>query len=107
MLRRLEADGHVVREPDPEHRQGWMVGFVPHEERDLVLESFRRQVRSTVRYAVIAYALHRPENLAVAAGVLIHVIHGFQLAVNGESRRLWWQRARVRRRRAREAAGLR
>ncbi|HEY2221831.1 hypothetical protein [Actinomycetospora sp.] len=53
------------------------------------------------------YGLYRPTNLAVAAGLVIHVVHGLQLAVIGENRRTWWRRAVVRRRRAREAAGMR
>ncbi len=107
MVRRLEAGGHVVRNPDPDHRQAQVVSLVPHEERDRVLTSFRRQVRSTMRSAVSTYGLHRDAELARAAGLLIHVVHGLQLAVDGEFTRTWWARARVRRRRAREAAGLR
>ncbi|MCD2196671.1 MarR family transcriptional regulator [Actinomycetospora endophytica] len=106
MLRRLEAAGHVVREPDVAHRQGWPVSLVPHEERDLDLAAFRRRIRSTVRSAVTTYGLYRRANLAVAAGLVIHVVHGLQLTVTAESERTWWQRAKVRRRRAREAAGL-
>ena len=52
MVQRLEAGGHVVREPDPDHRQGSLVRLLPHEERDRVLESFRRQVRATVTSVV-------------------------------------------------------
>jgi DNA-binding MarR family transcriptional regulator len=107
MLRRLEADGHVVREPDPDHRQGQVVRLVPHAERDRILDAFRRQMRSTVSGAVSALGLHRDEEITLAAGLLLHVAHGLQLAVNGEFRRVWWERAKVRRRRAREAAGLR
>lgn len=107
MLQRLEAGGHVIREPDPGHRQGHVVRLVPHEERDRVLESFRRQVRMTVGSAVRTFGLYREAELARTAGLLIHLVHGLQLAVNGEFERVWWQRAKVRRRRAREAAGLR
>jgi predicted transcriptional regulator len=107
MLQRLEAQGHVVREPDPGHRQGHVVRLLPHEERDRVLEAFRRQVRDTVRSAVGTFGLYRDAELARAAGLLIHLVHGLQLAVNGEFNRVWWARARVRRRRAREAAGMR
>lgn len=107
MVRRLEADGHVVREPDPEHPQGLVVRLVPHEERDRVLESFRRQVRATMASTVATYGLHRDAELARTAGFLIHVVHGLQLAVNGEFTRTWWARATVRRRKARQAAGMR
>jgi DNA-binding MarR family transcriptional regulator len=107
MLQRLEAHGHVVREPDPGHRQGHLVRLLPHEERDRVLEAFRRQLRTTVRSAVATFGLHREAELARASGLLIHLVHGLQLAVNGEFSRTWWARARVRRRRAREAVGLR
>ena len=107
MVQRLEAGGHVVREPDPDHRQGQVVRLVPHPDRDRVLDSFRRQVRSTVRGAVTGLGLHRDAEIALGAGLLIHVAHGLQLAVNGEFSRVWWERAKVRRRRAREAAGMR
>jgi DNA-binding MarR family transcriptional regulator len=107
MVQRLEAAGHVVREPDPEHRQGLVVRLLPHEDRDRELEAFRRQVRWTVRFAVSTFGLDRTESRALAAGLLIHVVHGLQLAVNGEFTRVWWERATVRRRRARQAVGLR
>lgn len=107
MLRRLEADGHVVREPDPDHGQGLVVRLVPHEERDRVLDGFRGQVHSTVRAAVVGHALYREPDLPRAAGLLLQVVHGLQLAVGEETHRLWSQRAVSRRQRAREAAGRR
>ena len=107
MVRRLEEAGHVVAEPDPAHRQGQEVRLIPHEERDRVLAAFRRQVRTTLQAAVSTYALHREDRLANSIGLLLQLVHGLHLVVNGESERAWWERAKVRRRRAREEAGHR
>jgi hypothetical protein len=107
MLRRLESAGHVSREPDPAHRQGQVVRLVPHHERDRTLEAFHRQVRSTIRSIVTARGLHRPRERALVAESWILLVDGLQRAVDGECERTWWERAKVRRRKAREAAGRR
>jgi DNA-binding MarR family transcriptional regulator len=107
MVRRLEDGGHVVTEPDPAHRQGLEVRLLPHEERDRVLAAFRRRVRATVESAVLTYGLHRDDRMASTSGLLIQVVHGLGVLVKREAERAWWERAVVRRRRAREAAGLR
>ncbi|MDT7743477.1 MAG: MarR family, partial [Actinomycetota bacterium] len=106
LVGRLEEAGHVVAEPDPAHRQGHEVRLLAHDERDRVLAAFRRQVRATVRAAVATYALHREDRLAITAGLLLQVVHGLQITVDRETERAWWDRAKVRRRRARQAAGL-
>ena len=49
MLRRLEADGHVVREPDPGHRQGQVVRLVPIPT--VIASSTRSGARCARRWA--------------------------------------------------------
>jgi predicted transcriptional regulator len=107
MLRRLEESGHVRREASADHRQGVEVSLVPHEERDRIVASFRTALRGSVRSTVQTFGLHRRERRARAAGQLLHLTHALHLVASGEAERAWWQAARVRRRRARTATGVR
>jgi hypothetical protein len=107
VVRRLEAAGHVVRNPSGEHEQELLVELVPHEDRDRVLDGVRRRVRSSMQHLVSSFGLNDEERLRIAANVLVHAA----ATLGREATDMEALHARhamiVRRRRAREAAGLR
>lgn len=107
VVRRLEAAGHVVRSPSADHGQELLVELLPHAERDGVLDGIRERVRSSVAHLVSSFGLCDEDRLRIAANVLVHAAD----TLGREATDLEARHARramiVRRRRAREAAGLR
>ncbi|GAA4778760.1 hypothetical protein GCM10023200_09750 [Actinomycetospora chlora] len=69
LLRRLETEGHVVREIGRDHEQAIEVRLRPHARRDQVLEDLREDLRRSVREVVADQEL-RAARHALAAGVL-------------------------------------
>lgn len=107
VVRRLEAQGHVRREPSGEHEQELFIELVAHEERDRVLAALRNEVRWSVRHLVAVMGLADPERRRVAANAVVHGAAALGARAARLERRVEDRRTLVRRRKAREAAGLR
>lgn len=107
VVRKLEAQGHVVRSPSGEHEQELFIELAAHEERDRVLASLRNDVRWSMRHLVALLGLADPERRRIAANALVHGSSALALRAERLERREVDRRTRVRRRKAREAAGMR
>lgn len=87
MLRRLEQEGHVAREPDDTHAQRVVVMLVPHQERDDAAMELRFVVRTAMAAAAAEAGLHRRRELAGAA-VIMRILAGclFDAALQASDR---------------------
>ncbi|MFC5139291.1 MarR family transcriptional regulator [Actinomycetospora rhizophila] len=102
MLRRLEGDGHLVRDLPRGREQEIHVRLRPHPHRDAVLADLRADMRRAVKQVVADFAL-REQRHSLAAGVVVRLGDTFFEHARALAEATAWRRILAERRARREA----